>query len=101
MVTAVATAAVLVPPPVVPGEQLVERGEQVVITARARLQDRQPGRRVRDPHVQQTVCGVRLGQEALGLLGQIVDHRRTARADLDLLGVHALTVVPPSMWYRK
>ncbi|GAA1203476.1 hypothetical protein GCM10009675_21380 [Prauserella alba] len=94
MVAAVAVAAVVVPPAVVARQQVVEGGEQVVVTARAGFQDRQPGRRVRYPHVQQTVPGpVRhVREETFSLARQIGHHRTAAGADLDLGGVHAPTV---------
>ncbi|PXY24318.1 hypothetical protein BA062_29295 [Prauserella flavalba] len=92
MVTTVATAAVPVPPAVVAGEQLVDRGQQVVVAARAGLQDRQPRRRVRDPDVQEAVARVGIGEKSFRFLGQVLYHGVSAGTQLDLGGVHSTTV---------
>ena len=63
MVAAVPRRAVPVPPPVVPGQQLAQRGQQVLVAAGARLEHRQPGGGVRHPHVQQPVAGPDRRQE--------------------------------------
>src|SRR5436190_2228129 len=71
--------AVAVPPAVVGRQQLVERAQQVAVTPRTRLDDREAGRRVRDEDVQQPVAPVvdepgRVGRE-------IVNDRSRSRPD--------------------
>lgn len=75
VVAAVARGAVAVLPAVVGGEQGVQCGEQVVVAARARLDDGHPGRGVRDEDVEEPVAAGRgLAEELFAQVGQ-VGHR--------------------------
>ncbi|OKI14744.1 hypothetical protein A6A25_14900 [Saccharothrix sp. CB00851] len=88
MVTTVTGGPVPVPPPPVRGQQFAQRGQQVVVAARAGLQHRQARGRVRHPDVQQPVA-VHVGQEVLARAGEVVDDLGRAGADLDLFAAHA------------
>ena len=84
---AVTGRAVLVAPPVVRGQQVVERGEQVVVAAGAGLDDRDAGGGVRDEDVQQAVAAVR--DVCRAVRGEVEHSLGAARAVGPGLGVHA------------
>jgi hypothetical protein len=65
---------------------LVQQGEQVVVAARTGLDDRHPGRRVRDEHVQEAVALV--PDEGGALVGQVDDGRDATGADGAEFGTH-------------
>ncbi len=85
VVAAVPAAAVPVPVDVVGGQQPVDRVGEVGLAARARLDQRDAGGRVRHEHVQQPVAAA--GAEAGRVGGQVGDEGGAA-ADLQLLAVH-------------
>ncbi len=66
-----AAAAVPVPPAVVGREQVAEGRQQVVVAARAGLDDRDARRRVRDEDVQQPVAAP--GDEVPAVVGEVED----------------------------
>ena len=71
VVPAVAGAAVPVPPAVVGGQQVAQRGQQVGVAARAGLDHRQTGGGVRHPDVQQPVAGADPAEEPGDLPAQV------------------------------
>ena len=84
------------PPPVVRGQQVAERGEQVVVRAGAGLQDRDAGGGVRHEEVQQSVA---LAVDETGALaGQVVHHLARAGVHLQRLGPHAGQPVRPASY---
>ncbi|ASR34803.1 hypothetical protein BAY61_07255 [Prauserella marina] len=83
-----ATAAVLMPPAVVPRQQLVDRREQIVVAARSGLQYRETGGGVRNPDVQESFVGSRFAEEAFRVLREVEHDGVTAGAHLDLGRVH-------------
>ena len=79
--------AVPVPPAVVRGEQVRERGEQVVVAAGAGLEDREAGGGVRDEEVEQAVAPV--GHDVGAVAGQVEHAVGVAGAVAAGLGVHS------------
>jgi hypothetical protein len=71
VIAAVPGRAVPVPPVCIGREQPAQGREQIVVAARAGLDDRQPGGGVWHPDVQQAVT--RAGHEPLTLPGEIPD----------------------------
>jgi len=89
VVAAMPRRAVPVLPPGVARQQPLERGQQVGVGARARLDHGQPGGGVRDPQVQQTVLGGGLlGQERRHLTPQVVHDLPPSGVDRHHLGPH-------------
>ena len=87
-----AGGAVPVPPAVVRGEQVRERGEQVVVAARARLDDGDAGRRVGDEQVEQAVTPV--GHDVGAVAGQ-VEHAVGVAGAVLRVSVCTPPIVPP------
>jgi len=83
VVGAVAGRAVAVSvDPVVPRQESIERGEEVVVRAGPDLDDDEPGRRVRDEDVEEPV---RLGRDEPGTRpGQVEQTARGPRPDAEL-----------------
>src|SRR4051794_38677033 len=92
-----AARAVRVPPPVIRGQQIAERGEQVVVGPAAGLEDRDAGRRMRHEDVQQPVSA-RLACEPAALAADVADNLARSGLDLERLRLHPrhLTVVRAS-----
>ncbi|GAA5120638.1 hypothetical protein GCM10025762_40140 [Haloechinothrix salitolerans] len=74
MVSAVAAGAVLMAPAAVARKLVVDRTQQVVVAARAGLDDRESRGRVRHPDVQQAVTTAASGEELLRVACQVVHH---------------------------
>ncbi len=82
-------------PAVVGREQGVQGGEQVVVTAGAGLDDRDPCRGVRDEDVEQAVAaGRRLAQEGLAVTGDVGDPLRRAGGEVEDSGGEGIGHVP-------
>ena len=76
MVPPVPGAPVPVPPAVVGGQQLPQRGEQIVVAAGARLDERDPGGGMRHEHIEQPVPpGGHLPQKPPALPGEVAHLR--------------------------
>ena len=80
------TRPVAVLPAVVGREQVAESGEQVVVGAGPGLEDRDPGRRVRDEQLQQAVALA--GDERGAVTGQVQHGLGRAGAVVTGLGPH-------------
>jgi hypothetical protein len=79
----VAGTAVAVLPAVVGGEEGVQGGEEVVVAAGARLDDRDARGGMRDEDVEEPVAaGGRLPQELLAVGGQVDDPLRRTGGDV-------------------
>ena len=60
-------------PPVIGGQQLAQRGEQVSLTSRAGFNHREAGRRVRHPHMQQALPRLDAAEKGVALRRDVVD----------------------------
>jgi hypothetical protein len=87
---------VLVLPAVVGRQQVVQRGEQVVVGAGTGLEDRDARGGVRHEHVQQPV--VLALHERGAVPGQVVHHLARAGVDLQQLGPHGRQPVRPESY---
>ncbi len=85
MVGAVTFGTVRVPVPVVARQQPFQRVDQVVVGTRAGLDDRDPGRRVRDEHVAQAVAVAEA--EPAHRIGEVHD-AATGGVDIQHIGLH-------------
>ena len=85
----VAAAAVPVAPPVVRGQEVGEGGEQVVVRARPRLDDRDAGGGVRDEHVEEPVA--ELPHEVRALVGEVEDDVLTTGSHLQGVRLHEIS----------
>jgi hypothetical protein len=92
VVAAVPGAAVAVAPPVVRGQQVAQRGEQVGVAPRAGLDHREARGRVRHPHRQQPLPRARRGEEPLDLPVERDDRLVATGANLDHFGLHGPTL---------
>ena len=90
---AMAATAVPVSPPVVGGQQVGQRGQQVLVAARTGLEDRDAGGRVRHEHVEQSV--VAAPHEAGHLVSQVQDDLVTSRVAGEGLRVHGPILARP------
>jgi hypothetical protein len=80
---------------IIPGQQPIQGGHHVRIRARAELQDREAGGRVRDEDGQQSVATVgRLGDERGACRRQVPEPAFAAGPDLDLACLHAPREAP-------
>ncbi len=80
-------------PPVVDGQQLAQRGEQVGLAAGAGLDHREAGGRMRHPDMQQTITRGGLLKESMAVLSEVIDLFPRAGLDANLLGMHGRTVI--------
>ena len=89
MIGAVARAPVPVPPAVVAREELLERGQQVLVRARAELHDHHAGRGVRHEDGEEPI-GVAgdVRQERAALIRNVGDRRATPGLDGQLAALH-------------
>ena len=92
VVAAVPGAAVPVAPPVVRGQQVAQRGEQVGVAPRARLDHREARGRVRHPHGQQPSRAPAAVEELLDLPVERDDRLVATGANLDHFGLHGPTL---------
>jgi hypothetical protein len=84
---------VRVPPAAVGGQQVGQRGEQVVIAARAEFKHRDARGRVRHEHVQQPVAAVRRhARELRAVPGDVPDGLAVPGMDVDDLRLHLRSV---------
>src|SRR5829696_7888735 len=79
-----------VPPAVVRGKEVTQRGQQILVAPRTCLDDGYAGRRVRQPDMQQAVPAVGDVVEEPGTIrGQVANRLRIAGADVDEPSLHA------------
>lgn len=92
VVAAVARGAVAVLPAVVGGEQGAQRGQEVVVAAGARFEDRDAGGGVWDEEVEEAVLACRLlRQEGRDLTGEVEDPLLSAGVHIEDTGAEALS----------
>ena len=83
-------------PPVVGRQQVGEHGHQVAVAARAKLDHRDPGRRMRHEHVQQPVAAFGCLTGEVRALCRDVEHGVAAtRVHPESLGLHPERNVSP------
>jgi hypothetical protein len=79
-----------VPPAVVGRQQVAQRGQQIVVAAGARLDDRDPRGRVRHEHLEQPVALA--ADELRTVASQVEDRLGPAGSVVALLGPHGVIV---------